>query len=108
MWQNAHPRSLALWTGSSEDGSAQRHVFDLTISLDELKERDDFEQFSYDIEHNLGVLDAIGTGQGAEAYEGFGTDVDADEVAEIVERFESFLAERGLLARKHEAVPEES
>lgn len=105
MWQNAHPRALALWTGSPYEGTCLRHVFDLNVPLAELMSRDDFGEFCTWVEYNVGVLDALGTGRGEDAYEGFGTDVEQDQVDELIGHFERFLSEKGLLALKHEAAP---
>jgi hypothetical protein len=99
MHENTHPNALAVWTGSSAAGTAQLHVFDLTVSLEALQEREDFGALCSAIEFELGVLDYMGDGADGDVYEGFGTDVEPEQVAELIERFASFLTAHGLLAQ---------
>ena len=88
---------MAIWTGDSDSGTDRRHIFDLTLPLDDLLERGDFEDLCYEIEHNLGVLDSLGFGEGEESYMGFWSDVEPTQVDELIGRFGTFLRERGLI-----------
>jgi len=82
---------LILWYGEDEDYT----IFPLKISFDDLCEADDFEAFVYFFEHNVGILDYLGDDT---IGEGFGTDVEPDEVEGALTLFRNFLESKGYLA----------